>query len=70
MEYLCEKKTLSQLVVELNDRFGKKKTGKKFKVEDVQQYVKRGKIPEYLGGNEIVKDKDFPGLKVYNLLDN
>lgn len=39
----------------LNDTFKEKKSGLKFTAQDVQGYVKRGRLPKYLGGNSIVR---------------
>lgn len=39
----------------LNEKFKEKKSGLKFTAQDVQGYVKRGKLPRYIGGNSIVR---------------
>jgi len=61
--------TLTQLTNFLNEKFGKKKSGVPFTVSDVQGYIRRGYLPPYLGGNEIMPlDLRFAGVKVYRLL--
>ena len=44
--------TLTSLKEWLNEK-KTKKTNNKFTVSDVQGYIKRGKLPDYLGGNLI-----------------
>lgn len=48
----------------LNKQF-KKKNGSTFTAQDVQGYVRRGKLPKYLGGNRIVKIGD--NCKTFNI---
>lgn len=47
-----------------------KKTGEKFTTSDVQGYVRRGRLPKYLGGQTIVlSDDKIEGIKLYNILE-
>lgn len=62
--------TLSTLRDWLNAN--KKKEGKRsdFTINDVKAYCSRGRLPEYLGGNRIVKVKtDDVRIKTYNLME-
>lgn len=64
--------TLTSLRNYLNSNF-KKKTGKDFTTSDVQSYIKRGKLPEYLliDGKEVnVEPANLNGVegsKLYEL---
>lgn len=53
--------TLSGLRDYLNKNFKQKKSGTSFNLTDVQQYISRGFLPIYLGGNllEEVKEKNI-----------
>ena len=54
----------------MNDNF-RKQNGKRFTRNDVQAYIMRGHLPEYLGGNEIVvTPKKHCTIKMYNVLEN
>lgn len=67
--YEVENLTLTQLKDFLNKTFGKKKTGTLFTISDVQQYVDpvRSKLPDYLGGHQIVLNKKIKGVKLYSI---
>lgn len=65
-KYLVQKKTLTGLTTWMNDQF-KKQTGKPFTTNDVQKYISRGRIPEYLGGNEVESDNSVIGVKLYKV---
>ena len=58
--------TLTTLTKYLNDNF-KKKTGKDFIISDVQGYIRRGRLPKYLGDIRIGLVK-FDGAKIYKLI--
>lgn len=60
--------TLTTLKNYLNDRFKVKKSGEPFRISDVQQYVKRGRVPYYLGNIEITKEPSFP-MNLYTLIE-
>ena len=45
--------TLTAYANHLNMVHGNKKSDSPFTTDDVQKYAKRGKLPEYLGGNEV-----------------
>lgn len=67
-EFLTKKRTLTGLVKWMNGQGFKKQNGKEFTVNDVQKYVSRGYIPEYLGKNRIEKDTSSIDSKLYNVL--
>ena len=56
--------TLTSLKEWLNEK-KTKKTNNKFTVSDVQGYIKRGKLPDYLGGNLIELYYLVKGVKTY-----
>lgn len=66
-EFLTQKKSLTGLVKWMNENY-KKQTSKPFTVSDVQQYIRRGFIPDYLGGNIINLDTEIPDVKLYNIV--
>ncbi len=68
VEYLTEKRTLTGLTNWMNETFKEKQTGTPFTFNDVQQYISRGCLPGYLGGNKIVKDETVVDVKLYNVL--
>lgn len=71
-EYLIENVTLTELTRFLNkqEQF-KKQTGNEFTTNDVNQYIKLGHIPYYMGGNKIdVSDVKIKGMRIYNLRKN
>lgn len=57
--------TTAKLVVFLNKVNGKNRNGKPFTTNDVQQYVRRKKLPMHAGGHpiEVVRDEDT-GLRL------
>jgi hypothetical protein len=57
--------TTSALVDYLNKEYGSKKTGEKFKLGDVQQYLRRGFLPKNYGNHPIsrIEDTDI-GIKL------
>lgn len=65
---LVENRTLTGLVSWMNERFSCKESGSKFTVQDLQNYVRRGYIPKYLGGNLIVPGDAMRDVKLYNIL--
>jgi hypothetical protein len=66
-QYLVKDKTLSSLVKWMNENYIKQ-TGKPFTVGDIQQYIFRGRIPEYLGGNSIDKNDKIENVKLYSIV--
>lgn len=52
-KFLIEDVNAKGLFIWMNDNF-RKQNGKRFTRNDVQAYIMRGHLPEYLGGNEIV----------------
>jgi hypothetical protein len=61
--------TLTTMVDFLNDRFKFKNNGSKFQITDAQQYITRGKLPQYLGNFEVVKNENISSVKLYNILE-
>ena len=56
------------LAKHLNDNFKKKKGGGPFSVNDIQQYLLRGKLPQYIGGHPITSEEfEDTGLKVISV---
>ena len=69
-KYLIRDVNAQGLLIWLNENFIKD-NGKPFNRNDVTVYIKRGHIPEYLGGNEIVIiPKKHCTVKLYNVLAN
>lgn len=52
---LAETFTMKALARALTEKFGTKTTGKEFNIQDVQQYVAKGKLPSAYGGNDVEK---------------
>ena len=69
MSYLVKNLNLTQLTKYLADNF-KKESTLNISISDVQGYVRRGHLPEYMGLNTIEKVEDFPGIMLYNLKKN
>jgi len=65
-KYLVINLTLTKLTSFVNQKFVKK-NGSKFRIADVQGYVRRGYLPTYLGGNLIIEQNEIPGVKLYNI---
>ena len=68
-EYLETKLNLTGMVKWMNVNF-KKQTGKAFTSGDVQQYIVRGHIPEYLGNNQIELEEGYVNVKLYKIVKN
>ena len=66
-KFLIRNKTLTALTYWLNENY-EKQTQKPFTTTDVQKYIERGNIPNYLGGNRIVKDSSISGVKLYKVI--
>lgn len=67
--YIKSNATLTVLTKFLNE-VTVKKTGEKFTTTDVQGYVRRGRLPKYLGGQTIVlADNKIEGIKLYNIIE-
>lgn len=63
--------TLTALAEHLNSIYGSKSSGAPFTAIDVQKYVKRGHLPEYIGGNSVEEIRDDNmGIKMVRILDN
>lgn len=58
--------TLTRLTRFLN-KVAIKKTGNEFNTSDVQGYIRRGKLPNYLGGDLITISEEIEGIKLYNI---
>lgn len=68
MKYIVEtnKVTLTTLTHYLNAHM-QKKTGVPFTVSDVQGYIKRGRLPLYLGHYKIILLNEIKGVKLYTV---
>jgi hypothetical protein len=57
--------TTAKLVEYLNENYTSKKTGEPFTSNDIQQYIRRKKLPAYVGGHPLsVISDDEIGLKL------
>lgn len=57
--------TTSALVDFLNNKFGTKESGKRFRIGDLQHYVKRGCLPKQYGGQKIeIFENEAIGIKL------
>ena len=63
-----ENLTMSGILRWLEDKYGKKKTGKPFNIQDVQGYVRRDRLPYNYGGYEIRSTNKYN--KLYNLIES
>lgn len=69
-DYLLSEVNAQGILIWLNENF-RKEDGKGFNRNDVQAYITRGHLPEYLGGNEIVViPKKHCTIRMYNVLAN
>lgn len=66
--YVLKEVTLSRMCKFLNEKFKVKKSLKPFNTTDVQGYIRRGFLPSYIGGNQIVESSRDSGTKLYNIL--
>ena len=69
MEYIEENLTLTQLRNFLNRKY-KKKSGQLFSIGDVQGYIKRECLPNYLGHYKIEENDKIKGVKLYNVVNH
>ena len=69
VKYLVENINLTGLTEWLNENEDfEKQTGTKFNTNDVNQYLRLGHLPHYMGGNKIDEsDLKTTGVKLYNL---
>jgi hypothetical protein len=67
-EYLIKRKSLTGLVVWMNESGFKKQSNTPFTVGDIQNYIRRGYIPEYLGKNLIEREANIEDVKLYNIV--
>jgi len=58
--------TMTMLAKYLNENFVKK-NHKNFNTSDVQGYIRRGKLPDYLGSNDIEINLKIQGVKLYKI---
>lgn len=63
---LIKRLTLTAITSWLNENFSKK-NNKDFTISDVQGYIRRGRLPGYLGGNKIELVKEITCTKLYNV---
>lgn len=66
---IAENLTLMGILRWLKERFELKKSGKPFKIQDIEGYIGREQIPLYLGGYKIVRQKEHKYNKLYNLIE-
>jgi len=53
----------------LNETFICKKSGEAFTVQDVEYYIRKGKLPKYLGGNKIIAIKSKKiGMRLFRII--
>lgn len=64
---LVEQQSLTSMTEWMNECFVKQ-SGKLFTTGDVQSYIKRGHIPEYLGNHKIEREKRFKNVKLYKVI--
>lgn len=69
MEYIVKDLNLTQLTSVISDLFCKK-SGKPIKLNDVQGYIKRKKLPIYMGDIEIKENTEIKCVKLYSLIKN
>ena len=66
---LLDHVTMTGILHWLENEHKVKKSGEPFTLQDVQGYVTRGQIPDYLGGHEIeIKKNKYS--KFYNIIQN
>ena len=66
MNYLIKTLTLTTMVEYLNTNMAKKNKTI-FTISDVQGYIGRGKLPDYLGGYHIELENKIKGVKLYSI---
>lgn len=60
--------TTTKLVELLNEEYGEKKSGEPFTTNDIQQYLRRGKLPMYIGGHPIKRfNNEKTGTKLVEI---
>jgi len=70
-QYLVKDLNLISLVEWFNQYYAVKKSGEEFTVSDVQGYVKRKRVPFYLGGEEIeINSEKVKGVRSYSIIKN
>lgn len=66
-EILVKRKSLTGLTAWINANY-KKQNGNLFTTNDVQKYIMRGHLPDYMGKVEIVRDSEITDAKLYNVI--
>ncbi len=61
--------TMTGILQWLTEKHKVKKSGEPFYLSDIQGYIGREQIPEYLGGYKIIK-KEEKYSKLYKLVEN
>lgn len=59
--------TYTSLAAYLNEIHSAKKSGIAFNPQDIQQYLVRGNLPKYLGGQKIARIDNASGLKIIRI---
>ena len=68
-EFLVKSKSLTGLVKWMNENEDfNKSSNTPFTVSDIQSYVKRGYLPEYLGKNTIERNEKIQDTRLYNIV--
>lgn len=62
--------TASGLKDYLIERFKTKKTLEPFTPQDIQNYIRRGYLPKYLGDIKIEETKGVRGIRTFKLIEN
>lgn len=68
-EILAKRKSLTGLTAWINDNY-KKQNGNPFTTNDVQKYIIRGHLPDYMGNVSIARDEEITDAKLYNVIKN
>lgn len=66
---IIENLSLMGILRYLEEKHVQKKSGNAFLIQDIEGYILRGNIPQYLGGHLIVKTEN-PYNKLYKLVKN
>lgn len=70
MNEFIKNSTLTGMVEILNEKFGQKKSGKPFNINDVKAYITRGYLPNYLCGKNIIEKVNMGDerIKIYKVI--
>lgn len=71
-KYLKRDLTLVRITEYCQNYFGNKLSGKTFTHSDIEGYIRRGKLPDWLGGQKIALNEKFLEeykIKVYDIYE-